>query len=110
MPIYEYRCEACQKTLSLYLPRYPQNPPNCPECGQPFKRRFSTFSIQRGFRDTYDDILSDGQLTKGLMNNDARALAEWNRRMSGGEKPAPEYQETLDRLEHGELPSPPADS
>ena len=56
----------------------------------------------------YEGILNDSQLKKGMLQNDPRALAEWNRRMSGGEKVAPEYQDTVERMEHGEMPAEPA--
>jgi len=36
-----------------------------------------------------------------MMRNDPRALAEWNRRMSGGEKVAPEYEEITERMRRG---------
>ncbi|MGD0855893.1 MAG: hypothetical protein ABSA18_08835 [Dehalococcoidia bacterium] len=42
------------------------------------------------------------------MNNDPRALAQWNKQMSGGETVAPEYQETMERMERGETPAPPS--
>ena len=47
----------------------------------------------------------------GLMNNDPRSLAEWNKKMSGGEPIAPEYQETMERMERGDMPAgpPPAE-
>jgi hypothetical protein len=57
--------------------------------------------------DTYEDILSDNQLTSGMMQNDPRALAEWNRRMSRDSDMgiAPEYEEMLERMDAGEMPS-----
>jgi hypothetical protein len=39
-----------------------------------------------------------------MMRDDPRALAEWNRRMSGGEKSAPDYEEITQRMERGEWP------
>jgi len=57
------------------------------------------------YKDIYEDILSDSQLTRGMLRNDPRALAEWNKRMSQGEKIAPEYQEMIERMEKGEMPS-----
>jgi len=66
--------------------------------------------VQKSHKDVYDNILSDGQLTKGLMNNDPKALAEWNKRMSGSEPVAPEYQETLGRMEMGQMPTSPLES
>jgi hypothetical protein len=38
------------------------------------------------------------------MHDDPRAIAEWNKRMSGGEKPSPEYEEITQRMEGGEWP------
>ncbi|MCX6005726.1 MAG: hypothetical protein NTZ34_00470 [Chloroflexi bacterium] len=42
------------------------------------------------------------------MNNDPMALAQWNKQMSGGEAVAPEYQETMERMERGEMTTPPS--
>jgi hypothetical protein len=80
-------------------------PPPCPGCGSnKLKRIFSTFSVQKTYKDVYEDILSDRELTQGMMRDDPRAVAEWNRRMSGGEKPLPEYEEITERMERGEWP------
>jgi hypothetical protein len=40
-----------------------------------------------------------------MMRNDPKAMAEWNKRMSGGEKTAPEYEEVIERMERGEWPA-----
>lgn len=40
-----------------------------------------------------------------MSRNDPRAIAEWNKRMTGGEKSAPEYQEITERMEEGEWPA-----
>jgi hypothetical protein len=81
-------------------------PPPCPRCGNSeLKRIFSTFSLQKTYRDVYEDILSDRELTQGMMRDDPRAIAEWNKRMSGGEKPTPEYEEITGRMEEGEWPT-----
>jgi hypothetical protein len=80
-------------------------PPPCPRCGSSeLKRIFSTFSVQKTYSDVYEDILSDRELTQGMMRNDPRALAEWNKRMSGAERAAPEYEEMTERMEVGEWP------
>jgi len=55
-------------------------------------------------KDVYEDILSDRELTHGMLKNDPRAMAEWNKRMTGGEKSTPEYEEITDRMEKGEWP------
>jgi len=105
MPVYEYWCDKCQAKMEVYLPRSESNCPPCPKCKNAgMQRRFSTFMVQKSYKDVYDNILSDSQLMKGMMNNDPKALAAWNSKMSGGEPVAPEYQESLERMEHGEMP------
>ena len=109
MPVYEYWCNNCKTRQEIFLPRFESVCPSCPKCHQDsLKRLFSTFMVQKSYKDVYDNILSDGQLTRGLMNNDPRALAQWNKQMSGGEAVAPEYQETMERMERGETPTSPS--
>lgn len=106
MPVYEYWCNNCKLKVEVYLPRFKSNTPPCPKCNNAsLQRRFSSFMVQKSYKDVYDNILSDAQLMKGMMNNDPKALAAWNNKMSGGEPVAPEYQESLERMEHGETPS-----
>jgi len=105
MPIYEYLCDCCQRVVSSYQRSAAACPPACPRCGGiELKRVFSTFAVQKTARDVYDDILSDGELTRGMMRDDPRALAEWSKRMSG-EKSPPEYAELTERMERGEWPA-----
>ena len=106
MPIYEYRCDACQRKVSIYV-RAPSASPKCSSCGSNgLSRLFSTFAVRGTYKDIYEDILGDNRLVSGLMQDDPRALAEWNRRISRGMEgqPSPEYEEMLDRLDHGEMP------
>jgi len=106
MPIYEYWCDSCRRIVSSYQQSSSLSAPPCPRCGSSQLRRvFSTFSVQKTYKDVYEDILSDRELTQGMMRNDPRALAEWSRRMSNGERPPPEYQEITERMERGEWPA-----
>jgi len=106
MPVYEYNCDSCHQIVSSYRQRFAGASPSCPRCGSNELRRiFSVFSMQRTYTGVYEDILSDRQLTQGMMRNDPRALAEWSRRMSSGEKSPPEYEELTERMEKGEWPS-----
>ena len=106
MPLYEYRCRHCQRKVTLYLRAFSQSSPSCPQCGNDtLQRLFSAFSVHKTDSGIYEDILSDSQLTKGMLNNDPRALVEWNKRMSRGEETAPEYEEMIDKMEHGEMPA-----
>ena len=105
MPIYEYWCDSCRRIVSSYRRSFSVSPPPCPRCGNSeLKRIFSTFSVQKTYRDVYEDILSDRELTQSMMRDDPRAIAEWNRRMTGGEKVPPEYEEITKRMEGGEWP------
>jgi putative FmdB family regulatory protein len=105
MPVYEYLCKNCHSKVEIYLPKFTGESPLCPKCQHDsLNRIFSTFMVQKSYKAVYDNILSDAQLTRGLMNNDPRALADWNKQMSGGEPIAPEYQETMERMERGEMP------
>ncbi len=60
--------------------------------------------MHKTYKDVYEDILSERELTQGMMCNDPRALVDWNKRMSGGEKAGPEYEEITERMEKGEWP------
>ena len=104
MPIYEYWCNSCQRKVSLYQ-RELSSLPSCPYCGNSeLKRIFSTFSMHKTYKDVYEDILSDRELTQGMMRNDPKALAEWNKRMSGDDKAGPEYEEITEKMDRGEWP------
>lgn len=110
MPIYEYRCGNCQRRVSLFVQGFKEkSDAACPVCGsKDLSRLFSTFRIGKGEwymrKGVYEDILDDHQLTRGLMANDSRALAEWNKRMmrATGDEVAPEYEEVQEKLEAGE--------
>ena len=110
MPIYEYRCQSCLRRVSIYL-RDPSSSPQCPFCGsEELVRLFSSFAMRRGgYKEIYEDILSDQRLADAMMRNDPKALAEWNKRMSRGmdEDVSPEHKEMLEKMEHGEMPEGP---
>ncbi len=107
MPIYEYRCNKCHRRVSILVRSPSESTVACPSCGgTELNRLFSTFAVRKSDQSIYDDILSNSQLVKGLENDDPRALAEWNKQISQGERVAPEYEEMLGRLEAGEMPHP----
>lgn len=107
MPLYEYWCNQCQRKITLYCPTFSEALPPCPQCSNDTLRRLvSTFSVRsKTYKDVYEGILTDSQLTRGMMADDPRALSEWNRRMSQGEEVAPEYEEMIGRMDKGEMPS-----
>jgi len=106
MPLYEYWCHKCRRKVTLYLPISSQATPACPECqGNTLQRLFSTFAMRKTDKDIYEDILGDSQLTRAMLRNDPKALAEWNRRMSRGGKVAPEYEDMVGKMKKGETPA-----
>ncbi len=106
MPIYEYWCYNCNCKVTLYSPSFSVSSPSCPQCHKStLQRLFSTFAMHKTDQDIYENILNDSQLTRGMLNNDPRALAEWNKRMSRGEKVAPEYEDMVEKMERGQLPN-----
>ena len=60
--------------------------------------------MHKTYKDVYEDILSDRELTQGMLHNDPRAMSDWNKRMTGGEKASPEYEEITEKMERGEWP------
>jgi putative FmdB family regulatory protein len=104
MPVYEYWCQDCQRQIDIYVRGEETSPTRCTICGGGnLSRLFSSFSFKRGYKDVYDDILSDSRLTRGMLANNPRALAEWNRKMgeAAGDM-TPQDEEVVQRLEKGE--------
>ena len=105
MPVYEYRCNNCQRKYSVLVRSLSATPePVCNACGsKEASRLFSTFAHVKTDKDVYDEILNDNQLTQRMMNNDPTAMLEWSRKMEGTEsEKTPEYEEVVQRMERGE--------
>lgn len=105
MPVYEYWCNDCRRKVTLYIKSLSQlTKAVCTACGgQNLTRLFSSFALHKTDKAIYEDILSDSRLTRGMMENDPRALAEWSRKMgeTTGEM-SPEYEDMMQRMEKGE--------
>ncbi len=111
MPIYEYRCQDCQKRFTMFWRTISQaegQTPTCPRCGSSAVRRLvsrvrfvrSGSSLLEG--DSLDD-LSD------FDENDPKSIGRMMRRMRdelGDEADdiGPEFDEVVSRLEKGESP------
>lgn len=110
MPIYEYRCNNCRRIVNILVRGFSGAPPDvtCSACGsRDLTRLFSKFSVLKSDHDRMESVLEDSALVKGMEENDPHALAEWSRRMGqeGGTVSGPEFEEMMERLDRGEMPS-----
>ncbi len=48
MPIYEYRCEPCDKTFEKIRRMSDETPVSCPDCGDEAKKQLSGFAARTG--------------------------------------------------------------
>jgi putative FmdB family regulatory protein len=110
MPIYEYRCNACQKRSSKIWLRIPAAAEEqllaCPACGaSPLARLMSRFSSPKSEERRLESLADDSALA-GLDENDPRGMARLMRKMSEetGEALDGEDAEMLSRMEAGEMP------
>ena len=107
MPIYEYRCNTCNKRVSVFQ-RNITSPTTavCPNCGgSDLRRLVSRFAVVRNEEQMLDS-LDDDSLLSGVDENDPRSVAAWVRKMQSkmGDEVEPEFEEMIDRMEAGEMP------
>jgi putative FmdB family regulatory protein len=110
VPIYEYRCTACQKKSSRIWMRIPavaeERALECPVCGATsLARLMSRFSSPKSEERRLESLADDSSLA-GLDENDPRGMARLMRKMSEetGEPLEGEDAEMLSRMEAGEMP------
>jgi len=112
MPVYEFRCNACKRKVTLFYKTYADydaGTHTCPRCGSTdLTRLISRVAIQRsplarlfsGGDDADDSFLDD------LDDTDPRTMGKVLREMGSemGEDMGPEFEEVVGRLERGENP------
>ncbi|NKQ34096.1 MAG: zinc ribbon domain-containing protein [Chloroflexi bacterium] len=108
MPYYEYICRDCGKPARLFFSfaEYETAQPACPHCaGQHLKRHIRRVAIAKSEDARMDSLLDDSALAN-LDEDDPKALGQFMRKMSQemGEDMGDEFNEVVDRLEHGESP------
>ena len=103
MPIYEYRCTACKKKVTVLTLRASETvEPECEHCGgRNLTRLMSRFAMVRSDDSRLDD-LGDSALD-GLDENDPKSMARWMRKMGKemGEDAGDDFDEMVDELEAG---------
>jgi|SRR5581483_6648853 len=108
MPVYEYRCNACRKVISIFQRRMDTVvAARCDRCGgADLQRLMSTFAFRKSAPGSLDEGGIDDAMMDGVDENDPRSVARWARRMSGelGEDMGPEFDDMVSRMEAGEMP------
>jgi putative FmdB family regulatory protein len=106
MPLYEYRCNACRRRVTLLRTFSDTSAPRCPECdSEELTRLVSRVAVLRSEESRLESLADPSNLS-GLDESDPRSMARWMRKMSQemGEDMGPEFDEMVDRLEAGESP------
>ena len=106
MPLYEYRCNSCQRRVTLLRGFSDSSTPRCPDCdSENLTRLVSLVSVVRS-EESRLESLADPSSLAGLDESDPSSVARWMRKMSQetGEDMGPEFDEMVDRLEGGEDP------
>jgi putative FmdB family regulatory protein len=107
VPIYEYRCNRCQRRASIFQRSiHATAAAVCSHCGSTdLTRLISRVAVLRSEESHLEDLASDASLAD-LDESDPRSMARWARRMGRemGEELGPEFDEMVDRMEAGEMP------
>ena len=107
MPIYEYRCGACRRRVSLYYQTFSaaaEARPTCTHCGSTdLSRLVSRVFLLKG-EDAQLEDLADPSSFGDLDENDPKSVARWARKLGQqmGEDLGDDWDEMVDRLEAGE--------
>ena len=109
MPVYEYRCNGCQREVTLFYKTYAEYDAathTCPYCqSTDLTRLISRVAVARS-EEARLNALADPASFGDLDSDDPRAMGRVMRKMSRelGEDMGPEFDEVVDRLESGESP------
>jgi putative FmdB family regulatory protein len=104
MPIYEYRCTACRRKVTVLTLRVSEAvDPVCEYCGsRELTRLLSRFAMVRSEESRLDGLTSDAVLD-GVDESDPKSMARWMRKMGSelGEDAGNDFDEMVDELEQG---------
>src|SRR5258706_407506 len=109
MPAYDYRCNNCKRRGGLKYKSYAdydQAVPVCPNCqSKNLTRLISRVAIAKSESSRFSSM-DDDTMMDDLADADPATLGRYMRRMSSevGEDLGQEFNEVVDRLEHGEDP------
>jgi putative FmdB family regulatory protein len=99
MPIYEYRCTACRRKVTVLTMRVSEAvDPVCEHCGShDLTRLLSRFAMVRSEESRLDDITSDSALAD-VDESDPKSMARWMKKMGSelGEDVGGDLDEMMD--------------
>src|SRR4029453_4684382 len=103
MPIYEYRCEKCNKRVSVLTLRVSEEVnPECDRCGsKDLSRLMSRFATVKS-EEARLDALADPSSLSGADENDPQRMAPWMPKMGkemGEEFSGGEFDKMVDEME-----------
>jgi len=123
MPIYEYKCDDCNRKVSLFFPsfsaadaRTAAGENKCPQCqSTKLTKMMSKASLIRATPSGDNGLLDPSeQIMDGLNEDDPREIARWARQMKDSMGPdldmGPEFDQAIARIESGEDPDRVMDS
>jgi putative FmdB family regulatory protein len=107
MPAYEYRCLDCRKRFDIFLSytEYGSVQVHCPHCQSAnVQRKIGRIRVARSTPDRMKGLSDPSRLNS--IEDDPRALGSMMREMRSelGETMPAEFDEVVDRLDHGQSP------
>src|SRR2546425_13374476 len=107
MPIYEYRCTACKRKVTMLTLRASEAvEPVCEHCGsRALTRLMSRFALGRSEERRLDSLADDSSLA-GLDENDPKSMARWMREMGEelGEEAGDDFDQMVEEMDAGGEP------
>ena len=108
MPIYEYRCNKCNKRVSVLTLRVSEKvKPECDRCGsKKLSRLMSRFATVKS-EEARLEALSDPSSLSGVDENDPKSMARWMRKMGkemGEDLSGEDFDQMIDEVEAGNMP------
>lgn len=102
MPLYEFRCRDCRRTVTLLTLRASEAlDPICEHCGgRALDRLMSRFALGRSEDRRLDDLADDATFG-GVDESDPKSMARWMRKMGDelGPEAGDDFDEMVDEIE-----------
>jgi len=107
MPLYEYRCRECRRTVTLLTLRVGESVDLvCEHCGsRTLDRLMSRFALVRSEDRRLDDLADDSSFGD-VDESDPKSMARWMRKMGDelGPDAGEDFDELVDEVERGDDP------